>query len=340
MSDLEWYLDVGGKQSGPHSAKEIVELVRAGKIPASSQVTAARMSGDWVTAQDLIDAYDELYVKKEIAKPGAPTSQPFTSSHDPNFTAPPRPTEQLERSKLITISRQELDNTPDPTEALFQAIQAVREKANQKSGATPPAAGAQGKDTFGQLARPPRTAVPPQLLLILTLAAIFGVTIYGVAKLLSSKNPEEVADKPVSGSKKTTPPSTESNEEPIRGSLLNDKGGGASAARTAPPVQIPPKMTDRAKSGQLPTRDERGNRTGMGGARYRDEYDPPVDSNEGDLEEGEIENPRENSEPVPVDPSQVPADRIIPEAGNSSVKTPGDPGADTYQGPPPAGAPQ
>src|SRR5690606_21612358 len=128
MSDLEWYLDVGGKQSGPHTAKEIVELVRSGKIPANSHVTAARMSGDWVAAQDLVDAYNELYAKKTVPAPIDGTV-PFSSSSsraatpvDPNFAPPPRPTEQLEASKIIDLNQ--LAKTPDPTDALFQAIQA------------------------------------------------------------------------------------------------------------------------------------------------------------------------------------------------------------------------
>lgn len=343
MSDLEWYLDVGGKQSGPHSAKEIVELVRTGKIPATSQVTAARMGGDWVTAQDLIEAYDELYVKKPLeATIGKPSASPFTGVTDSNYTAPPRPTEQLERSKVFTINREELERTPDPTEALFHAIQAVREKANQKS--TPSTTTPAGRDAFGQLSRPSRSGLPPQLLLILTLAAIFGVTVYGITKLVGGKKAEETAAKPPASAMKTTerapirPPSTTDGEN--GGGLLSDQGGGTSAARTAPPVQsrpMPRTPPTRVRPGQFPTRDDSPSKTG--GARYRDDNEPEIEPDEEESEDQGLDKNLENPESIPVDPSQIPSDRIIPDPG----MIPGRgslPGTDPYQAPDPGGPQQ
>ncbi len=342
MSDLEWYLDVGGKQSGPHTAKEIVEMVRSGKIPATSQVTAARMSGDWVVAQDLIDAYDELYSKPSLATPIMPADghAAFTatvsnpSMTDPNFAAPPRPTEQLEKSKIITLNREELDRTPDPTEALFQAIQAAREKANPKGGAPSTAAAVTTRDSFGQLSRPAGPRIPPQLVLILTLAAIFGLTIYGVMKMAGGKKVEEAVKTPIA--KKAPPPEDPADVRPKKpGGLLNDQGGGSNAARTTPPVQPPPHggMTGRVTG--YPTR---GSMKG-GGARYRDDRDPPVNNNDpNDVDESDVEPNREVPEPMPVDPSQVPTDRIIPEPGTIPGRGPL-PGSDPYIPPPPAGAP-
>lgn len=324
MSDLEWYLDVGGKQSGPHSAKEIVEMVRGGKIPATSQVTAARMNGDWVRAQDLIEAYDELYAKPVIAQPIGGEAAFQTTSSDPDFTAPPRPTEQLEKSKIMTLNREELDRTPDPTEALFHAIQAVREKAHQKTGA-PVASAAVTRESFGQALRPDGPKIPPQLILILTLVLIFGATIYGIVKLVGGKKNEDTAKTPAAVSRKNSeslPPPSRTAE----GGLLNSQGTGSSAARTAPPVQphsITPRTTDAAHS---PARDERLMNKGTspmgGGARYRDERDAPVEPAR-EFDEPDVEPPREGSEPVPVDPSQIPADRIIPEAGGFPTRVPG-----------------
>ncbi len=329
MSDLEWYLDVGGKQSGPHTAKEIVEMVRAGKIPASSQVTAARMNGDWVRAQDLIEAYDELYSKPALATPIEPApSAPFTATItnpsvvDPNFSAPPRPTEQLEKSKIITLNREELDRTPDPTEALFQAIQAAREKANQKSG------GATTRDPFGGLNRPSGPRVPPQLLLILTLAAIFGLTVYGFTRLVGGKNAEEAAKGPASRKNVSNPDSQPAvhPQSPV-GGLLNSGGGGMTSPRTAPP---PPAhgMPGRVNAG-------RSSRPTGGGARYRDDRDPPAQDDQ-EVDESDTEANREIAEPMPVDPSQVPADRIIPEAGTIPGHAPL-PGTDPYTVPPTPG---
>jgi hypothetical protein len=319
MSDLEWYLDVGGKQSGPHSAKEIVEMVRGGKISAAAQVTAARMNGDWVTAQDLIDAYDELYTKPAIAVPiEVSGGAAFTvGPADPNFTAPPRPTEQLEKSKIITLNRDEIERTPDPTEALFQAIQAVREKANQKGASAPPAGAAGARDTFGQLARPGGPRVPQPLVLIITLTAIFALTIYGVVKLVGGKKARQAVKAPIAEKRHVEPPPRH-RAKPV-GGLLNSDGSGESAARTLPPVRpvkparIPPRMTGRTKP-----RDTRDDEKMNGGARYRDERDErDMDEPDRDVDVTDIDDrDREISEPMPVDPSQVPSDRIIPEPGS------------------------
>ncbi|MBS1961320.1 MAG: DUF4339 domain-containing protein [Bdellovibrionales bacterium] len=339
MSDLEWYLDVGGKQSGPHSAREIVEMVRAGKIAATSQVTAARMNGDWVTAQDLIDAYDELYSKPAIAVPIASPTAAFSGPSDPNFTAPPRPTEQLERSKIITLNREEMEKAPDPTEALFQAIQAVREKAAAKNTGTSSTSSAAARDSFGAASRAGGSRIPPQLLFILSLAAILGIAIFVATKFLGGKAPEETTAKPAAVGRKTSEPAPP--PPPARtGGLLNDQGGGTSAARTTPPVQpmnpMNRHMTGRGNSMHPPTRDDSRNTNMGGGARYRDERDERVEE-EADVDESDVDAPREIPEPMPVDPSQVPADRIIPEPGT----IPGQgalPGADPYM-PPPAGVP-
>jgi hypothetical protein len=337
MSDLEWYLDVGGKQSGPHTAKEIVEMVRSGKIPATSQVTAARMSGDWVVAQDLIDAYDELYAKPSLATPimpadghaafSATVSNPAMT--DPNYAAPPRPTEQLEKSKIITLNREELDRTPDPTEALFQAILAAREKTNQKGGSTgaSTAAAAATRDTFGQLSRPAGPRVPPQLILILALAGIFGLTIFGVMKLAGGKKVDDAVKTPVA--KKAPPPENNPAGRPPGnpGGLLNDQGGGSNAARTTPPVQP---IQRGGMPGRVTGFPSRGNPAGRGGARYRDDRDPPVNNNDAeDVDESDTEPNREVAEPMPVDPSQVPTDRIIPEPGTIPGRGPL-PGSDPY----------
>jgi hypothetical protein len=329
MNDLEWYLDVGGKQSGPHTAKEIVELVRSGKIPSTSHVTAARMSGDWVAAQDLVDAYDELYAKKAAPLPmdgAVPFSSPNApaGSGDPNFRPPPRPTEQLEASKIINLNREPDDRTPDPTDALFQAIQAVREKAAQKaatpsaSSSTAPSGGT--REHWGQNSRPARPRIPPQLFLIGTLALIFGITVYGISALLGRKaeNIEATAPKPTPAPTRSTAPTSPNTS---MGRLLNEGGGTNSSRNSLPnrPAAGRAAPTERLEPG--------------GGARYQDDRDAPVPGDrpnpalgagipvrpgeERDVDEVE-EDPADRGggappNPVPVDPAQVSPDRILPD---------------------------
>ncbi len=319
MTDLEWYLEIGGKQSGPHAAKEIVDLVRAGRIPANAQVTAARMSGDWVAAKDLVDAYDELYKKSSIPQPVQADSTLILNKTAPvmsaegNFKAPPRPTEQLEATKSIIINRAELDNTPDPTEALFQAIQAVREKSSTKnsaSTATLPTSSTAQKNDYSPSNRSSR--VPSQLVLIITLAAIFGGTIYGIMQLLGNKKTEGEMKKPparVEMSKRDTQaPSEASASKQLLGS---DESGTASPRKPGSPI------TPMRPSVKMPSRGANSRIEKGGGARYRDERDQI------DEEVDEVDEQPANMQPhlpggdtggTPVDPSQVPLDRVIPES--------------------------
>jgi hypothetical protein len=317
MSELEWYLDVDGKQSGPLAAREIVEMVKSGKIPATSQVTAARMNGDWVQAKDLVDAYAELYAKPVAAAPVS-GAEVFTSrTTDSNFSAPPRPTEQLEKSKIITLDREALDNTPDPTDALFQAIQAVREKANVK-GSTSPSSPSSARDSSSKSGLSSAPRIPPQLLLILALAGIFGITIYGLTKLVKSRSPEVNTASTAEAEPEKIERSAAPRSAPRKSGLLDTSGAGESAARTAPPVQavkrraIPP-------MGNMPTRPVPADPRDLdGGARYRDERDNlPEDV---DYDENELDPRRDYAEPVPVDPSQVPSDRIIDEPRPDSMR--------------------
>ncbi len=349
-SDLEWYLNVEGKQTGPLTAKEIVDRVRAGKIPATSQVTAARMGGDWVTAQDLIDAYDELYSKKTPSNPARPITpmeepggpmgfgsdatqaSPFASTGDPNFNPPPRPTEHLERSKIITLNREDLeDRPPDPTEALFQAIQAVREKSAQKSAgqaslATPLSS---SKDSWGQLQRPSQNRIPPQFLFIATLAGILGVMVYGAFAILGGKKESAPAGAPVADAPPPSRPAAPVRQSSGSG-LLNADGSGQSAARTEPPVRVAPAprpATQPIRRERTPLDDRDSRLEPGGGARYRDERDPPIEADErdrgaeADVDEAEPGSEIDPRDPrVPMDPSDISPDRDMGDPAMPSLR--------------------
>lgn len=329
MTDLEWYLEIGGKQSGPHAAKEIVDLVRAGRIPATAQVTAARMSGDWVTAKDLVEAYDELY--KKTAVPKHSLSEETQLLHkaapvnsDPNYQPPPRPTEQLEATKNIFLNRTDLDSTPDPTEALFQAIQAVREKSKEKAVSSVSSGGTLGtsqRDQLGSTRREISPRVRAPIILILTLAAIFGGTIYGITRLLAGKKTEIEAKKSPSENirKNSLPEEVEALPKSIN--MLLDSGGMGTVAPRSP-RNIPRSTTVAPAARRMPTRRlEKG-----GGARYREDNEPPIDQRsderrderemtENSGREGESNAEGRGTGLFPVDPAQVPLDNMNPEDG-------------------------
>lgn len=326
MNDLEWYLNLNGKQSGPHSAKEIVELVRTEKIPGHAQVTTARMSGDWVTANDLVDAFQELYAKTPIVTPITPISD------DPDFTVPPRPTEQLEATKTIFLNRNPQDRGPDPTDALFQAIQAVREKAQQKIVSIPSASSLARDTTLANSEDKVRNS--SSAVLILVLAVLFGGTVYGISLVLQNKTS---ASTPVK-----TPAIVEREKAaerispaPARGAngLLDDRGVNSPSARVQRPSQLmrptirptPSSPMNSAISGNNRGRPSERLEPG-GGARYRDDRDPPAQSDrfggdfnesqdEPDIDEGEYSAQGQDiaPAPVPLDPSQIPPGGYNPD---------------------------
>jgi hypothetical protein len=63
-----------------------------------------------------------------------------------------------------------------------------------------------------------------------------------------------------------------------------------------------------------------------GGARYRDERDAPVNEVD-EVDESDLDqpSPEQLPEPMPIDPSQVPSDRIIPEPGTYPGRPNGNP---------------
>lgn len=267
MQDLDWYLDLSGKKSGPFAVEDIIARYKNGEIPTSAYVTAQRMKGEWVRITDLAEAYRDLFqlndgpsiashaslsnippapqTRTNIPRPTptpqssdrAPmpsvseltspkTARPSSHSSSDRFQAPPRPTEQLEASKLITLNPPGSGSTnTDATEALFQAIQAIREKNQMKTH--PPA-----KDSWGELSRPKGPA-PAQSFLYLVLIGILITAAYATYKIVESRNEDQqkklIAEQNPSPApvQKPTPPPASS------GKLLNDPSSGGSKYQPA-----------------------------------------------------------------------------------------------------------
>jgi len=207
-----------------------------GQIPATAMATAARMNGDWVTVGDLVEAFRELnHVQKPVAAPARPV-MPTAVGDGPSFQAPPRPTKQLEESKIINLNalRAQSDAPADATDSLFLAIQSIREKAQTKAAQAAPV-----KDNWGELRRPAKK-LPPQTALFGALIVVFAISAYGVTRLMSSDDstaqkaapppPAAQPARPRAESTATRPVATGGNK------LLDSSGGGA--ARTVPPVRL------------------------------------------------------------------------------------------------------
>ncbi len=238
MSDVEWYVEIEGQRTGPVSPSDLVAMYQTGRLPGNAMATTARMQGDWVTIADLVEAYREL---NQSTKPASSSSySSLSDSAGPSFQAPPRPTEQLEASKIINLNTPPPSEAPmDATESLFLAIQAVREKAAAKNAVT---------QTPITLKSSTYQKDPTQgrNQLIVMLIIVFMTGAYGVTQLLKSDSP-----KPEAAKTETTPPPTRESysatetkpSRPVtntsssggpKSKLLTEGGGGA--VRTAPPV--------------------------------------------------------------------------------------------------------
>jgi hypothetical protein len=231
MTDVEWYVEIEGQRTGPVSPSDLVAMYQAGRLPGNAMATTTRMQGDWVTIADLVEAYRELNQSQRSNLNNAHT-------HGPSFQAPPRPTEQLEASKIINLNILPPSQAPmDATESLFLAIQAVREKAAAKNAAT------QAPVTLRstQYDRDPAKGKNQLIAMAIT---VFMVISYGVTQLLKSDpSKKEVikteAAAPAAESYSATEgkpsrPATTSNIGSPKSKLLTEGGGGA--VRTAPPV--------------------------------------------------------------------------------------------------------
>lgn len=277
MQDLDWYLDLGGKKSGPFAVEDLIAQYKNGEIPTSAYVTAQRMKGEWVRITDLAEAYRDLFqlndgpslsprpqgsippapqTRTNIPRP--PTSSSFSSPLAPDspdgeappkehtspslerpnssrFQAPPRPTEQLEASKAITLNPPGAGSgNPDATESLFAAIQAIREKNHMKTHL--PA----GRDSWGELSRPKRP-LPPQSSLYLVLIGILAVAAYATYEIVISRKQaveEATAKAKTPPPPQSTPSATAQSNTASHSKLLNDAHTAGSGNHTvSPPVR-------------------------------------------------------------------------------------------------------
>lgn len=123
MRDLDWFLESNGTRSGPYSARQIVELYKQGKVAGHIRALSSRLGKDSIPVTELIHAFEQL---------NSSSSSSARSPLDDHFAAPPRPSEQLEKSTFITINPNP-ENQTDPTDTLFSAIQTVKDKKTERT---------------------------------------------------------------------------------------------------------------------------------------------------------------------------------------------------------------
>src|SRR4051812_32845216 len=99
----EWYLEVGGKKSGPYSTAQVLELAQSGQLQPHHRVTAAHLGEQWITVD-------------ELARSMGPES----------FHPPPRPSTLQEKQQ--SYSPPAGAGGGDPMLGLFDALQAAKDR--------------------------------------------------------------------------------------------------------------------------------------------------------------------------------------------------------------------
>lgn len=120
-SSPEWYLILNGENIGPLTPEQIRDLLGTGKIRADHWVTAPKLQGKSITAQEVIKTLGTLEspASPSLQLPSRPTKNPEVSQ-DPNGPGLIDPTH------------------PDPVHGLFDVLQATREKRNFTVGPSSP----------------------------------------------------------------------------------------------------------------------------------------------------------------------------------------------------------
>ena len=179
----EWYLEIEGRKSGPYTADQIEGFLKDREILPRHRVFSPRRPDQLMTAGEFVSAIQH---QRQMSAGGATATPP---SKPRAFQPPNKPQDMDERTGIIKV---DTAARADPTQHLFDALQAVRERQTQAK-LNPPA-----DLEWGSLARttPARRS---QLLLTATLTSLLAVSVWGLNRLLqrgpaSIERPEKMAD--------------------------------------------------------------------------------------------------------------------------------------------------
>ncbi len=247
MRELEWYLDLRGTKTGPFAAKDVVEMLRIGKISPETKVTSARLGGEWIKAAELSTAYAELSEK---------TPSPWSE----DFSPPPRPTEQIEVANQTHYV--EGENDFDPADSLFQAIRNLRERAKSPGGSKP------SEISTKSTSKSHRTTngYSPQLALIGVLILMISGALFAINRVLNRSTPTRAISQintPDSTQPVPPPPSKSATVTRSSSGLLSE---GNTSMKTTP-ARIDRRAPVNKPAAALP-RD--------GGAVYENDLPPEV----------------------------------------------------------------
>jgi hypothetical protein len=211
-SSQEWFLEVGGKKTGPFSAEQVLGLLQEKEIPETQRITSDSLEGKWVTA---------LEFSKMHAAGLLPTKP---------FNPPPRPIEQVLPPGTLEIPH---EIPTDPALGLFDALQAAKERKQSRFKRLRPRSRARdGED--GPVNEAPLIPNNAWLLAVLGLALLGGA--WGMSHFIKQKTTESTGS--LEAAHPVHPSPTNVNPVPA-GTVTahNPPPIGAPHTVTVPPVQ-------------------------------------------------------------------------------------------------------
>ncbi len=165
----QWYLEAEGRRTGPYSAEQIEAMLRDGQLQADARVSGRGLRGP-ARASEFIEAI-RLRRQNSLQK---------QNQSSVALQPPPRPEGVGERRR--DADRGSAPST-DPTADLFDALQHIRERQtlqqNQAQRITPAE-----DETWGDRLR--ARGLPGPAVLVASLAAILGLSVWGLNQWLGS----------------------------------------------------------------------------------------------------------------------------------------------------------
>lgn len=165
----QWYLEAEGRRTGPYSAEQIEAMLRDGQLQPNAQVSGRGLRGP-ARASEFIEAI-RLRRQNQAQPRGTPQAA---------IQPPPRPEGLGERRR--GADRASTPST-DPTADLFDALQHIRERQSLQQNHAHRPIEAQD-ESWGDRLR--ARGLPGPAVLVASLAALLGLSVWGLNEWLGS----------------------------------------------------------------------------------------------------------------------------------------------------------
>lgn len=269
-------------------------LIDERRVLPHHRLTTHKLNGQWITAAQFTTSYQEKH-----------------RSEATQFQPPPRPPEVEER----TTGFIDKPATPDATQSLFEALQAVRDRQNTERERLLSGGQTGAQKDWGVSTRQ-QARVPAQIWLIGTLAALLLIGVWGVLHILSKQAELSTASPQAAAITQVKPQgATESQAAPPSAPSLEHRRPNQPARRVVAPNRA---RDDRDRRDERDEQDERERRE-RDELEERERAERDRDRYAEQYQEDRYRDPRDHRDPRAIDQyRQEPVP--YPEQGNVNDK--------------------